>query len=73
MPKDAILETIFRHLDSHGLQKHLAVYLKLNFIKLAAVHAMKEADKNGADLVLALQALVVDTTKCTIYARDGLA
>jgi hypothetical protein len=70
VPKDPVLDVIFRHLDSQALHKHVAVYLKINFIKLAAIHAMKETDQKEADLVLSLQALEVDTTKFTIYARD---
>jgi len=71
--KDPVLETIFRHVDSHVPKKRVAAYLKFNYIKLAAVHALKETDQKEADLVLALQALEVDTTKCTIHASDAPA
>lgn len=73
VPKDPVLEIIFRHIDSHVSDTRVAAYLKLNYIKLAAIHAMKEADQKEADLTLALQTLEVDTTKYIIYARDGLA
>lgn len=73
VPKDPVLETIFRHVDSHVPRNCVAAYLKINYIKLAAVHALKETDQQEADLVLTLQALEVDTTKCIIYARDGPA
>jgi len=73
VPKDPVLETIFRHINTHVLDTRVAAYLKLNYIRLAAIHAMKEADQKEADLILALQTLEVDTTKYTIYVRDGLA
>jgi hypothetical protein len=73
VPKDPVLEKMFRHISSHMTQKHVAIYLKLNFIKLAAVHTMKETDKSEADLVLALQALELDPAKCIVYTRDGPA
>ncbi|KEQ77506.1 hypothetical protein M436DRAFT_77389 [Aureobasidium namibiae CBS 147.97] len=73
VPKDPVLETIFRHINSHVLDTRVAAYLKLNYIRLAAIHAIKEADQKEADLILALQTLEVDTTKYTIYMRDGLA
>jgi hypothetical protein len=73
VPKDPVLETMFRYISSHVHQKHVATYLKLIFVKLAAVHAMKETDKKEADLVLALQALELDPAKCIIYTREGPA
>jgi hypothetical protein len=73
VPKDPVLDTIFRHLSTHVTDNRVATYLKLNFIKLAAVHAMKDFDEDEADLILALQKLRVDTTKSIIFARDAPA
>lgn len=73
VPKDPVLEVIFRHVNAHVPHTRVAAYLKLNYIKLAAIHAMKETDQKEADLILALQTLEVDTAKYTIYVRDGLA
>jgi hypothetical protein len=64
---------MFRHISSHVTQKHVATYLKLNFVELAAVRAVEEIDMKQADLVLALQALELEPAKCIIYTRDGPA
>jgi hypothetical protein len=71
IPKDPVLETMFRHFESHiPDDKRVATCLKLNYIKLAAAHAMKEAENQDADLVLALQNLDVNNTECTIHTKD---
>jgi hypothetical protein len=68
VPKDPVLDTLFRHLNSQALHKHVAIYLKLNFIKLAAIHAMKESEETN--LILALQNLMADNNNCTLYVTD---
>jgi hypothetical protein len=69
VPKDPIIETIFRRFNTHVPDKTVASYLKLNFIKLAAVHTMKESEKQEADIILAVQNLAIDRALAQKHKR----
>ncbi|TIA24205.1 hypothetical protein D6C83_08037, partial [Aureobasidium pullulans] len=70
---DPVLKSIFRQVDDRFGISHLTTFIKLYFAKLAGIQDMKKDDSGDVEMMLDLNALQIDETKCIIKETDTLA